>query len=323
MTKRGYLVVTAIVVILVLAGIVLFTRHAPVPRARHVVVGHLPIVGDLPVFVAAEKGYFAKQGLDVELVELHSGNEAINALVAGKTAMHATVGSSSLFAAEAAAPGELKVILSAEETADKYGAFFITRKGSSISSLEDLKGRKVGTYTGLTHLLTAKAILAKFMDVETDVEFVQVDPNLQLQALEAGQFDCLFSIEPFPTMAVEKGIGEVLEENVRAKHLVMPFWAAGMVVTSKLSQDDPAVVNSFVRALEESVDFIEAHEQEARAILPKYTGLSESTTAKVHLYRWAKLGEEDRVAAQKLADLFHDEGLIPAKISVDSMFYQK
>src|SRR3989338_2527713 len=55
-------------------------------------IGYLPIAGDLPVFVAQEFSYFREQGLEVELVELASGNEAVAALLSGKTDMQATLG---------------------------------------------------------------------------------------------------------------------------------------------------------------------------------------------------------------------------------------
>jgi len=305
-----------------LIAIMLLTYYPKEEVPLSIKIGHLPIVGDLPVFVAVEQGFFEDEGLDVDLVELHSGNEAISALVTGRTQMHGTVGCSSLFTIEAKMPGKLKAIMSAEETADKYGANIVVRNDLLLQSLEDLKGRKLGTYAGLTHLLTAKLILRNLMDPDTDVEIVQVEPRLQIQALAAKQFDCLLSIEPYPTIAVEKGIARILEPNVRSRFIVAPFWAAGTVVSGKFARENPDICRKFINALGKAVDFIEEREEEARQYIAKYTPLEDDIAGKVRLYRWSKLGDEDREAVQKLADKYLEAGLIQSRIDINDMFFK-
>ena len=78
-------------------------------------IGYLPIAGDLHVFVAQEFSYFREQGLEVELVELASGNEAVAALLSGKTDMQATLGVTTLLPLLEKSPGEVIVIFSAIE----------------------------------------------------------------------------------------------------------------------------------------------------------------------------------------------------------------
>ena len=322
MKKSTVLVLSIGIGLVLLLGIILIVLDKDGGSPLSIRIGHLPIVGDLPVFVAFEQGFFEEEGLQVELVELHSGNEAMNALLTGRTQMHGTVGCSSLFTIEAKSPGKLKVIMSTEETADKFGANIIVRNDLTLSSLRELKGKKLGTYSGLTHLLTAKLILKQFMDPETDVEIVQVEPRLQIQALAAKQFDCLLSIEPYPTIAIEKGVGRVLEPNVRSRFIVSPFWAAGTVVSTQFAQENPDICRKLIGAMGKAVDFIEEHEQEARQCIPKYTPLSETIAAKVRLYKWSKLGEEDRNAAQELADKYFEAGLVQSKLKVEDMFFK-
>ena len=320
MKKSTAITIVAIGIAVSLGIIILVSQ--PKKEATTVTIGHLPIVGDLPVFVAYEQNFFKDEGLDVQLIEMHSGNEAINALVTGRTQMHGTVGCSSLFTIQAKSPGKLKVIMSTEETEDKFGASIIVRNDLTLRSLRELKGKKLGTYSGLTHLLTAKLILQRFMDPETDIEIVQVEPRLQIQALAAKQFDCLLSIEPYPTIAIEKGVGRVLEPNVRSRFIVSPFWAAGTVVSTQFAQENPDICRKLIWAMGKAVDFIEEHEREARQCIPKYTPLSETIAAKVRLYQWSKLGEEDRSAAQELADKYFEAGLVQSKLKVDDMFFK-
>jgi NitT/TauT family transport system substrate-binding protein len=137
-------------------------------------VGYVPIVGDLPIFVAMEKGFFLQEGLAVNLVEFASGNAAMDALLTNRTVMQATIGSSTLFSIEEKSPNRFKVILSSDETEEDYGAYILVRSDLKINSLAELKGKKIGTYTGLTHLLNLKMILRNGLDPEKDVEIVQI-----------------------------------------------------------------------------------------------------------------------------------------------------
>ncbi|MCJ7663650.1 MAG: ABC transporter substrate-binding protein, partial [Desulfobacterales bacterium] len=52
--------------------------------AEKVKIGHLTLVPSLPTYVAMEKGFFAEQGLKVELIPFQSGTDIMDALVAGR-----------------------------------------------------------------------------------------------------------------------------------------------------------------------------------------------------------------------------------------------
>ena len=52
--------------------------------AEQVKVGYLPVTGHAKFFVAKEQGIFAKEGLDVELIEFQNSADGLNAIIAGK-----------------------------------------------------------------------------------------------------------------------------------------------------------------------------------------------------------------------------------------------
>src|SRR6266540_591311 len=56
----------------------------PAAAAETLKIGYLPVTGHAKFFVAKEQGFFAKEGLDVELVEFVNSADGINALNAGK-----------------------------------------------------------------------------------------------------------------------------------------------------------------------------------------------------------------------------------------------
>ena len=217
MVKR--LISVIFVATLIVAGLNLYGMGNKPIDINEVIIGYLPITADLPLFVAAEKGFFKEQGLNVKLVKMGSSNEAMNALMAGRTDMEGAVGFSSLMSVEAKISGQFKLYTTGVETDKKYTARILVRKDSNIKSVHDLKGKIIGTYSGLTQLLNLKLVLKNFMDPEKDVTIKQVATSLQVPALQSGQFDALFTIDPYGTIALEKGIGKVLIENPRAKYI--------------------------------------------------------------------------------------------------------
>ena len=67
---------------------VLLTLTLPVLpgyAARKISFGVLPVIQALPLFVAADKGFFSEENLDVELVPFKSGLEKDAAMAAGRT----------------------------------------------------------------------------------------------------------------------------------------------------------------------------------------------------------------------------------------------
>jgi len=52
--------------------------------AEHVKVGYLPVTGHAKFFIAKEQGFFAKEGLDAELVEFINSADGLASVRAGK-----------------------------------------------------------------------------------------------------------------------------------------------------------------------------------------------------------------------------------------------
>jgi ABC-type nitrate/sulfonate/bicarbonate transport system substrate-binding protein len=138
--------------------------------------------------------------------------------------------------------------------------------------------------------------------------------------LQAKQFDALYSIEPYPSMAIEKGIARVLVKNARSRYIVSPYWAAGTPISMKTIIERPGLAKKLLNAVNKAVDYINNNKNEARKIIPKYTPLSLELAMKVNLYKWTKLGEEDRDKIQTLADMFWKAGLLKTKVDIRNIF---
>lgn len=290
------------------------------PARVEIRVGYQPFTSDLAIFVALERGYFSEQGLTPVTSKFVSTTDFLNALVANRIDVAGIIGSPTFFARECESPGLVKIFLPAVETEQRYVACFLVRKDSDVRSLQQLKGKTVGTYTGTTQALNLRYILGKFFDVEKDVRIVQVSSELQLTALKAGQFDALLTIEPYSTIGVSQGVARVLEANPRCKYIMSPFPASAQVVSTEFLKRNPETFKKYYAAIRKAVNFINANPTEAKAILPKYTELTGDEARQSNMYEWQYDETANKAKFQDLADLYSQAGVLPRKIDVSIMF---
>src|SRR5882724_11706096 len=116
--------------------------------SQEIRVGYIPFSNCLPFFVAKEKGFFAKRGLNVEAIRFNDSTEALNAFIAGQVDALAGITFSSYWAAEQEESGRFKLFLRHYEKPDDPFSYLLTRKDSNIKELPDLRGKKIGTYSG-------------------------------------------------------------------------------------------------------------------------------------------------------------------------------
>ena len=254
----------------------LFGAATGAMAAKDVVkIGYLRIVFSFPTFVAQEKGFFAEEGLKVELIPFNSGTAIIDALLAGR--IDANCGSSITghwFAAQTA-PDRFKIFQLGGTTSSKADNTFVVvvKKDSPIKDLKDLKGKKVGHFPGPTSMELARAVIRTQINPE-DVIFTQVPPPNMVQALAAGQIDAFFTPEPMGIMAVSKGVGRYL---IKAPLTLLKLkrGVPGMAFSfsAKFLKERPEQAKKVKAALDKGVDYIRGHEQEARPYLVEYTGL--------------------------------------------------
>lgn len=294
-------------------------RRTPTSHLR---VGYIPFSADLPFFVAMEKGFFAEQGIRLKLIRFTVSSECLNAEIAGQ--IDAAMGNSlsALYAIEQKQPGALKIFLPMFETKENHVSHLLVRKDSSIGSVYDLKGKRIGTYTGSTQLLYLRLFLKSLdLDPDNDIQIVQIAPNLQVQALDAGQIDALFTIEPYTTMAVDQEIAEYLVRFARGK-IMTPFPGGAFSFNAKTLKEQRATCSKLVSALEKASVFIQTHPAEAKRALAKYTPIDEGVAVKTGIYEWVPRGQLTPVlikALQKEADLFAEHKLLDGRINVKHM----
>jgi NitT/TauT family transport system substrate-binding protein len=133
----------------------------------------------LPLWIAQDKGLFAKRGLTSELITFQGGTQTIQALLSGGIGFAAT-------STDTGANAKLRGadIVGVAEWVNSFPYMFITAK--EIDKAEKLKGKKIAIsrFGGAAHYAVRLVLIRMGFDPDKDVQILQVgDESLRLSAL--------------------------------------------------------------------------------------------------------------------------------------------
>ena len=322
MSKKLWIgLVGAAVVVSVAVG--LFTRRVAVPVATPmptITIGYRNHDLYAPLFVGMEQKIFEKHNVAVKAVPFASTNQITDALLAHTIdAALGGVNTPLLMSIEDKSPGELKLFTLVKETQAVPVSFLLVPKNSTATSLGDLKNKKIGLYPGST----AKLVYRKMLDhaglSAADITTVELKPELELPALQAGQVDAVIVLQPLATIATEKGVASIIDQGLFAKYFMPDVPVAGSVVSGKFVRENPEAVKNLVAATDEAIQFINSHHAETATISAHYTGLEVSLINKTLISRFYTLAEIQPADLQKLSDFLLIEHELKKSVDVASM----
>lgn len=196
-------------------GVLILAVLAPGPaqgQARpplHIRVVHVPVLIFAPLYVAIERGYFAQQGLEVELIGTPGGTSSFAVLASGRA--EAVVGGLGAALFNAAARGlDFKVVGPAHlERPPVSTPLVVSRKAfesGEIRSVKDLRGKKVSVNVlGSATEFWLNAALLKGGVTINDVQMVAVNFPDVPAALANGAIAAGMLGEPLATLAEDRG----------------------------------------------------------------------------------------------------------------------
>lgn len=318
---KNKLIIPLIILFLLIIGgtyLVIFGFHKNEPEPTSISFGYQPFGSNLAFFVAMDKGFFKERGLDVTAEKIISANDAANAIINGEIVGDATIPLNVLLNIEENQPGLLKIILWKASNEEKWSDYLLVKKGSSIKSIADLKGKKVGGYPGSAQQTIIKLILKQFMG-ESDIITVELPPNTQLAALDSGQVYALITYDEIAITALENNIADVLAENPIGKYIVNPYYGFPYAISADFAEKYPKTTKKIVESLNEATDYIKTNDKETRQIMSKWVGTKPEVADKVNFWAQLKVEETDKEALQKLADIFYQNGIVKKKINTDKL----
>jgi ABC-type nitrate/sulfonate/bicarbonate transport system substrate-binding protein len=218
-------------------------------------------------YVAKSAGIFEKNGLDVQVNTGPSGSAMVAYVIQNQV--------QSAFGAESAGIQnhniDPNVVVAAEGTNMLQWFGLIAR---DYTSLDQLKGKKIGIARGSASEVFWLAIIEKFKLNAADYKIVQVESPEMVAALERHDIDAFTSWEPWLTRAVASVPNTKLlqtNEGVMSPRVYIYLnrgWA----------EKNPVAATSFMRSMVEATDLINKEPAKASAMVAAFLKLDKDLT---------------------------------------------
>lgn len=308
-----------------LAGAVAFVLAALAPPAQaadRIKVGVFPSSAALPFYVAVNRGYFKEADLEIEEVPMTSHPLTVQALVSNGIDAAANLVTLEGANMEMRRPNTLKYISLNGQNAQHMIEQFIVKADSPARTLKDFKnGFKLFSAPGPANIGAARAVLKKVGLVEgKDFTIQEQQIGVHLGALQSGNFDGGYTLEPSATIMVAQKIGKRIEAGVISTYLLgnksASAFAAGAVMSGKFMVDKPDVARRFAAAWARGVKDAQA-DSSARGYLVQGMKVPPELAATVPLPRivMAKdMTPADVGDFQKFLDIGTELGVVKDKI---------
>jgi NitT/TauT family transport system substrate-binding protein len=221
----------------------------------------------LPLWMAQAGGFFAANGLNVELVNTGGGSRGARELQEGRLdAMR--VGLSSVVQANRSG-GELRLIASMSNVIR-----FTFFSAAGVRSADDLKGGVVGVSSfGSESDTTVTLALERLGLTRNDITLKEYGgATRRLAALKSGEIKATAINEPVASLAREEGVN-VMVDLVAQK---IPWLFSGIVVRRSDLKDRPGVIGRFLRAAIEGNYLALTNETRAKEVLARELKLTDS-----------------------------------------------
>jgi ABC-type nitrate/sulfonate/bicarbonate transport system substrate-binding protein len=224
--------------------------------------------------VGTATGIFKKYGLDVERIDFAGGAKMHQAMDAGALDVISGTGSDLLFLTKGAP--ELGVAAYAN---DLNAISLVVRADDTIRTIEDLKGKTIGTSTtGSFTSWIAKTIAAKHGLAPDDIKLAYLGTMSGIIAgLLTHNVDAITG--PTSRSLVLEADGKV-HILVNAGDEIQNFIANIVYASEPMMKDRPEVLRQFLRAWFETIRYMKAHKVETVRITQKSTQLPDDIAAK-------------------------------------------
>jgi NitT/TauT family transport system substrate-binding protein len=233
----------------------------PQQSLRTIRFGTLPVIQALPLFVAAEKGFFSASGIKVELESFQSATEKDVALMSGQIMGYfGDLLTPTVIKANGA---PVKIVAQNFNTTGKRRMFaIVAAPGRTAATLADVAREGIGTGSNtIVEYLTAKLLAARNI-AESNVKMIEIKSiPIRFQMLMSGQVAGAALPEPLVTLAELKG-GRVLMDDAG-----LNLSPTVLVFEEKMLRDHPDAVRLFLKSVDKAAALINDRPEEVREIM--------------------------------------------------------
>lgn len=261
MSKKNLLIVIVIVVVLLgIGGYVIFGKQYIKTSSKlpKVTIAMVTFPGYAPLYVAKEKGFF--EGVDVELVRIESMGDIRAAMRSGDINIYA--GTYDMYESTKDVPPIGIGFLAVDES---HGADGLAVAGN-ITSVKDLRGKKVAAEPGFPPYLVLQYLLDKEGMTLKDLDFQDMPTTDAGNAFAAGKLAAAGIYEPALSASVKARAGaKVFASSANIPGLVQDL----LFADEKLAQNHPEILEKVAAGYFKALDYINTNHVDAYQIMAK------------------------------------------------------
>ncbi len=222
-----------------------------------ITIGYSAWPGWFPWAVAEEEGIFDDVGVNVEMKYFTDYTASLDAMSAGQIDANSQTLNDTLVGVSG---GSDQVAVVVNDNSAGNDAIIVDQ---SIHSVEDLRGKSVAAEAGVVdHFLLLQGLADAGM-TEDDIAFHGLPTDQAAASFAGGEFDGVGVFAPFTTQALERQGSHVLFDSSDYPGTIPDF----LVVDRQMVDDRPDDVQKLVEAWYTTLDWIEAHPDEAVQVM--------------------------------------------------------
>lgn len=264
MNKRK-LFLAILILVAIGVGYWIYSWRTPGPRLTRLTVGlDFTVSGyHAPWFVAKDKGYFADEGLEVNINRGYGSGDTVRKLTTGVIDVGLAHPAPLVIAISEGA--QLRIVMGyfANEMCSLYS---FGEKGNVLSP-KALEGKKWGGPEGdvCTILLRPLSEIAEF-DYQR-IRFINMDAPSRIPALVRGDIDVTGSFYDKDVLFEEAGKQANLSLVTGRYANWLQMYSNSVITSDRLIEENPQVVRGFVRALLRALEFTLENPEEAADVV--------------------------------------------------------
>jgi NitT/TauT family transport system substrate-binding protein len=295
----------------IVAGVALTLLTAPQALAEtKLTFGVLPVVQALPVFVAAEKGFFDREGIGVELVTFNSAVEKDIALAAGQIQGYfGDLQTCLIVTAGRKAPLSMVAVLY-NSTGNERMFGILQPPKAPARPLAELAKEGIAAASGtVPHFLPAKLLSPADPGAATLTLIETKSIPIRLQMLMSNQVPAAALPEPLVTLAESQGARVVGDDRGKGiSPTVLAFTPAYLSA-------NPDMARRFLKAVAAASDYCNKNPEEVRPIMNRNGRVPESLRERYPIPAFPELSLPSREQVEEVAAWLRKIGIIPGTVT--------
>jgi len=279
----------------------------------------------LPYYVALTRGFFADAGIAPQGFPLQTHPLIVQALIAGDAEACTNLVTLEAANINVRRPNTVLFFSVNGQNAEHRMEQFVVKPGSTARVLGDLKGARIVSAPGPGNLAAARGVLAAVgLQEGRDYTLVEQPMGMHVGAMQSGQFDAAYTLEPMATIGERAGAMQRLEAGVIATHMLgrpdAKAFASGAGFSGRFLDSRADVAKRYAEAWGRAIAAIRS-DPTTRQVLTSHLNTPADLAAVMPLQAFTlvrELSTQDRADLQRFVDLAVQQGVVRERIDAGS-----